>query len=174
MHDYIIDKTCIDRIIEHNTDCFHKEYIVISSVYGISSSKRISTWDKSWTSSFYRTWFLYSDLVCCRINNCDFQEFPCTVQCIKYDRSKSVPLLWTICVFLCLVFVMHLRLFIAALWSPAGKGLTSWFLFVMVNCVLVTFPCDIPAQVWYLSLSIPDKLQRQLKLSHMEIKCYHQ
>ena len=28
------------------------------------------------------------------------------------------------------------RLFIAALWSPAGKGLTSWLLFVMFNCVL--------------------------------------
>ena len=33
-----------------------------------------------------------------------------------------------------LVFVMHSRLFIAALWSPAGKGLTSWLLFVMFYC----------------------------------------
>ena len=33
--------------------------------------------------------------------------------------------------YLCLVFVMLLRLFIAALWSPEGKGLTSWLLFVM-------------------------------------------
>ena len=33
--------------------------------------------------------------------------------------------------YLCLVFVMLLRLFIAALWSPGGKGLTSWLLFVM-------------------------------------------
>ena len=32
---------------------------------------------------------------------------------------------------LCLVFVMLSRLFIAALWSPAGKGLTSWLFFVM-------------------------------------------
>ena len=30
-----------------------------------------------------------------------------------------------------LVFVMLSRLFIAALWSPAGKGLTSWPLLVM-------------------------------------------
>ena len=35
----------------------------------------------------------------------------------------------------CLVFAMLSRLFIAALWSPAGKGLTSWLLFVMFNCV---------------------------------------
>ena len=26
------------------------------------------------------------------------------------------------------------RLFICALWSPAGKGLTSWFLFLVSNC----------------------------------------
>ena len=31
------------------------------------------------------------------------------------------------------------RLFIAAVWSPAGKGLTSWLLFVMFNCVLSLF-----------------------------------
>ena len=33
--------------------------------------------------------------------------------------------------FLCLVFLMLLHLFIAAMWSPAGKGLTSWLLLVM-------------------------------------------
>ena len=57
---------------------------------------------------------------------------------------------------LCLVFVMLSRLFIAALWSPAGKGPTSWFLLVMFNCVFVTFPCGILGQVWYLIVSIPD------------------
>ena len=31
----------------------------------------------------------------------------------------------------CLVFLMLSHLFIAALWSPAGKGLTSWLLLVM-------------------------------------------
>ena len=33
--------------------------------------------------------------------------------------------------FLCLAFLMLSRLFIAALWSPTGKGLTSWPLLVM-------------------------------------------
>ena len=42
--------------------------------------------------------------------------------------------------FLCLVFLMLLRLFIAALLSPAGKGLTSWLLLVMF---IVFFP------IWY-------------------------
>ena len=57
---------------------------------------------------------------------------------------------------ICLVFVMLLRLFIAALWLPAWKGLTSWLSFVMLNYVFVTFPCGILSQVWYLIVSIPD------------------
>ena len=35
--------------------------------------------------------------------------------------------------YLCLVFVMLSSLFIAALWALAGKGLTSWLLFVMTT-----------------------------------------
>ena len=55
-----------------------------------------------------------------------------------------------------LVFVMFSHLFIAALWSPTGKGPTSWLLFVVFNCIFVTFPCGILGQVWYLIVSIPD------------------
>ena len=47
-------------------------------------------------------------------------------------------------------------LFLASLWSPAGKGLTSCLLFVLFNCVFVNFPCDIMGQVWYLIISILD------------------
>ena len=57
---------------------------------------------------------------------------------------------------LCLVFVMLLRLFIAALWSPTWKGLTSRLLFVMSFCDFFTFPCGILGQVWYLIVLIPD------------------
>ena len=32
------------------------------------------------------------------------------------------------------------RLFICALWSPAGKGLTSWLPFVVYNCAFAAFP----------------------------------
>ena len=35
------------------------------------------------------------------------------------------------------MFIMLLRLFIAALWSPEGKGMTSWLLFVMFIMILV-------------------------------------
>ena len=31
------------------------------------------------------------------------------------------------------------RLFRCALWSPAGKGLTSWLAFVVSDCEFVTF-----------------------------------
>ena len=57
--------------------------------------------------------------------------------------------------YLCLVFVMLLHLFIAALWSHGGKGLTSWLSFVMFNCVFVTFPRGILVQVWCLIVAIP-------------------
>ena len=41
----------------------------------------------------------------------------------------------------CLVFAMSLcRLFNCALWSPAGKGQTSWLSFVVSYCEFVTFP----------------------------------
>ena len=58
--------------------------------------------------------------------------------------------------YLCLASVMFSLLLIAALWSPAGKGLTSWLAFVTLNCVFFTFPCGILSQVWYLGVSIPD------------------
>ena len=51
---------------------------------------------------------------------------------------------------------MVLRLFIAALWSPAWKGLTSWLLFVMSYSNFVTVPCGIMGQVWYLIVLISD------------------
>ena len=55
------------------------------------------------------------------------------------------------------MFVMLSRLFIAALWSPAGKGLSSWLLFVMPNCVCFTFPCVILGQVWCFIVLIPNR-----------------
>ena len=60
----------------------------------------------------------------------------------------------------CLVFAMFCaRLFICALWSPAGKGLTSWLSFVVSSVSLSLshhFPIGILGQVWYLIVSIPD------------------
>ena len=44
--------------------------------------------------------------------------------------------------YLCFVFVMLSRLFIAALWLPEGKGLTSRLLLVMFFVI-----CNFP--IWY-------------------------
>ena len=71
---------------------------------------------------------------------------------VYFGGNSFVDHLW----YLCLVFVMLSHLFIAVLWSPAGKGLTSWLCFVMFNCVFVTFPCGNLDQVWYLIVLIPD------------------
>ena len=42
--------------------------------------------------------------------------------------------------YLAFLICFPVRLFIDAVWSPAGKGLTSWLSFVMSNCEVVTFP----------------------------------
>ena len=56
----------------------------------------------------------------------------------------------------CLAFAMFCaRLFICALWSPAGKGLTSWLSFV-VSSVSLSLSHWCPGSVWYLIVSIPD------------------
>ena len=54
--------------------------------------------------------------------------------------SNAILLLWIIRVtsVLCLL-CFRVHLFIDALWSPAGKELTSWLSFVMSNCEFVTF-----------------------------------
>ena len=43
------------------------------------------------------------------------------------------------CSVLCLLCFCA-RLFICALWLPAGNVLTSWLSFVVSNCEFVTFP----------------------------------
>ena len=57
--------------------------------------------------------------------------------------------------YLCLVFDMLSRLYIAAVWSSAGKGLTSG----------LTFACGILGQVLYLIVSFPD----HCRLSYLDI-----
>ena len=58
------------------------------------------------------------------------------------DRSEAVLLLWIFYVFFSVLCLLCLcaRLFICALWSPAGKGLTSCLSFVMSYCEFATFP----------------------------------
>ena len=62
------------------------------------------------------------------------------VKCL-IDRSKAGLLLWVIYdISVLFLSCFCARLFIDALWSPAGKGLTSWLSFMMSNCEVVPFP----------------------------------
>ena len=75
------------------------------------------------------------------------------------DRSKAaVLLLWIF-----LLFMIHVHLCYAILSVPCSLVITCWeragflaFLCVMFSCIVVTFPYDVPGQVWYLIVSIPD------------------
>ena len=40
----------------------------------------------------------------------------------------------------CVCYDFFAHLFICALWSPVGKGLTSWLSLVVSYCEFVTFP----------------------------------
>ena len=63
--------------------------------------------------------------------------------------------MWIIYViFVLFLLCFHVRLFIDALRSPAGKWLASWLSFVMSNCEVV--PMGILGQFWCLIVSIPD------------------
>ena len=44
-----------------------------------------------------------------------------------------------LCYFCLVLLCFHVRLFVVALWSLAGKGMTSWLSFVISYCDVVTF-----------------------------------
>ena len=96
----------------------------------------------------------------------------CVDNCLTYMLQSLYTSFVDYMCYFCLVFVMLSRLFIAALWSPAGKGLKSWLLFVMSNCDFFTCPCDILGQVWNLIVLIPDlcPLAYFVSLQGIEIK----
>ena len=58
--------------------------------------------------------------------------------------------------YLCLMFFMLSSLFINALWSSAGKELTSWLMFLMFTCVLSLSYVVSSVRVGNLIVSIPD------------------
>ena len=45
-----------------------------------------------------------------------------------------------LCYFCLVLLCFHARLFVDVLWSPTGKGLTSWLSFAMSYRDVVTFP----------------------------------
>ena len=79
------------------------------------------------------------------------------------DQCQRHPITWFqggasfvdhLCYYFCLALLcFHVRLFVDALWTPAGKGLTSWPSFGMSNCG-VHFPVGILGQVLCLIVCI--------------------
>ena len=67
------------------------------------------------------------------------------------DRSKAVPFVDHLCFcsVLCLLCLCA-RLFICALWLPAGKGLTSWLSFVVSAVSMVSLSLS----HWYPGLGV--------------------
>ena len=61
---------------------------------------------------------------------------------VLYQKEESISAKRVfVYVFLSCVCYAFVRVcLLCALWSPAGKGLTSWLLFVVSNCEFVTFP----------------------------------
>ena len=53
---------------------------------------------------------------------------------------KHVLFVDLLCLSVLRLLCLCVRLFICALWSPAGKGLTSWPSFVVSDCEFDTFP----------------------------------
>ena len=66
-----------------------------------------------------------------------------------------------LCYFCLVLLCFRARLYVDSVWSPAGKGLTSWFSFVISYCDI-----GVLGQVWCLIVSIPDFCP----LSYL---CYH-
>ena len=61
-----------------------------------------------------------------------------------------------LCYFCLVLLCFYACLFVSALWSSAGKGLTCWLSFVMSNCDVDTFPLVFLGQMLCLIVSIPD------------------
>ena len=71
----------------------------------------------------------------------DFDVVDHSFLLINLPHTWFSTFLWIfyVCSVFCLLCLCA-RLFICALWSPAGKGLTSWLSFVVSKGVFVTFP----------------------------------
>ena len=93
------------------------------------------------TSSISKKMYSFTDDRFVLANSVDSDQMPhLDLHCLpKYGLSTSFVDLLCFCSVLCLLCLCA-RLFICALWSPAGKGLTSWLSFVVSNYEFVTFP----------------------------------
>ena len=87
--------------------------------------------------------FLQEEIKCETMSHLSIKSFYLTEICLMYAYYVHVREQWgyffcgSFMFLFCLVFAMFCaRLFICALWSPAGKGLTSWLSFVVSSVSL--------------------------------------
>ena len=76
-----------------------------------------------------------------------------------------------LCYFCLVLLSSYERLFVDVLWSPAGKELTSWLLFVMSNRDICHIPIGTLGQVWCLIVLIPDLCIFLTLLSILSLFC---
>ena len=88
---------------------------------------------------------------------CTFKPVYPPVKYFYWPFQGGASFVDLLCYFCLVLLCFHARLFVDALWSPAGKLLTSWLSFVMSNCDVVTFPLVswVRCGAW-LYISIPD------------------
>ena len=81
-----------------------------------------------------------------------------------------------LCYFCLVLLCLHARLFVDALWSPAGKGLTSWLSFVMSNGDVVTFPLVpwVRCATWLYRflLTLSGRSFKKKKVPFLSLHCY--
>ena len=77
--------------------------------------------------------------IACGISICTM-DHPKLIISIKMDESMMIQKALYEVIYILYVLCFRVRLFIDALCSSAGKGLTSWLSFVMSYCKVVTFP----------------------------------
>ena len=87
---------------------------------------------KYWTKCYFETSI--------KVNKCSYLRMLPICNPLKHEYQHQRPCKVPRRYFFCGSFVLFMSclscLLIAALWSPSGKMLTSWLLFVMFNCVL--------------------------------------
>ena len=83
----------------------------------------------SWSTSELRVWLVH------RLTGLSPQ-----VKYLYWPFQGDTSFVDHLCYFCLVLLCFHERLFVDALWSPAGKELTSWLSFVMSNCDVITFP----------------------------------
>ena len=104
----------------------HLEFLSLTGGYTGSSESTLVKMPHCWKSHVVAE----IDLSILKLTQIPFGRTSGSFKGLTMDESR----MWSV------LFCFRVRLFIDALWTPAGIGLTSWLSFVMSYCEVVTFP----------------------------------